>query len=87
VKKSAKNCPNVAHNGALLNKNFYPKTLLVKLWEFKVKKLPKFRAYLGEFWAISLKKLRPNFSQSGHTDCCQEKLNYLFKVAANLSEF
>jgi hypothetical protein len=34
-KKSAKFCPNIAQNGALLNKNiFCPKKILVKIWEF-----------------------------------------------------
>jgi hypothetical protein len=30
------------------------------LWKLKDIKLPKFRAYLGEFWAIFLEKVRPN---------------------------
>jgi hypothetical protein len=38
VKKCAQNCPNIAQNGALLNKNFCLGKLLVKIWEFKAKR-------------------------------------------------
>jgi hypothetical protein len=56
---------------------FYQKKLLIKMWKFEDKKYPKAGAYLGEFWAIFLKKLRQtpkkspkwrNFAQSGHAD-------------------
>jgi hypothetical protein len=64
----SKLCPNIAQNGALLNKNFFPKKLLIKSWEFNDKKWPKSIAYLSVFWAIkkcaliiwAIKKMRPN---------------------------
>jgi hypothetical protein len=36
--KSAQFCPNIAQNGALLNKIFCPKKYLVKIREFKDKR-------------------------------------------------
>jgi hypothetical protein len=38
VKKVAQFCPNIAQNGALVNKNFCPKEFLVKIWKSHNKK-------------------------------------------------
>jgi hypothetical protein len=35
-----------------VDKNFCPKKLLVKIWEFKDKNLPNSTACLNKFWAI-----------------------------------
>jgi hypothetical protein len=43
----------------VLNKEFCPTKLVVKISEFKDKKYPKSRAYLGQFGAIFLKKIAP----------------------------
>jgi hypothetical protein len=32
--KNAQFCQKIAQNGALVNKNFFPKKFLVKIWEF-----------------------------------------------------
>jgi hypothetical protein len=38
AKKIAQFCQKIAQNGALVNKNFFPKNFLVKILEFRDKK-------------------------------------------------
>jgi hypothetical protein len=58
VEKSAKFCPNIAQNGALVNKNFYPEKLPVKTVRTLCKTKSLFTS-VGEYWVI-YKKMRPD---------------------------
>jgi hypothetical protein len=57
--KSAQNCPNIAQNGALLNRDFYSKKLWIKILEIRDKRSKN----IVEFWALSFFK---KCAQSGH---------------------
>jgi hypothetical protein len=45
----ANNCPKIAQNGALLNKNFFPEKFFVKYSEYFDKMLSQLRPHEGEF--------------------------------------
>jgi hypothetical protein len=59
--KSAQFCPNIAQNGAIVNKNFCPKTLLAKIWNLFRKILGDLKkcAYMYRLGYIFQKKMRP----------------------------
>jgi hypothetical protein len=47
LKKATKFFPNFPKNGAFASNSFYPKKLVIKIWEFTDKKYLKSGAYLG----------------------------------------
>jgi hypothetical protein len=53
VEKTRQFCPNIAQNGALINKNFARRNYWSKFSNLKTKSSQNVcRACLGEFWAI-----------------------------------
>jgi hypothetical protein len=67
TEKCAQFCPNIAQNGALVNKNFSQRNIWSKLGNFKTKSTPNlelikvnFGRYFPEKNAPNAKKYRPN---------------------------